>query len=522
MTASGDNTARVWDAQSGQPLTAPLKHDGFVISAQFSADGKWIVTASRSMDEQRAAARVWDAQSGQPLTEPMKHDDVVSSAQFSPDGKRIVTASGGGARVWDISARGQAPAWLPRLAEAVAGQHLNDRGVFEPLGEDPGQVLEEIRAQLNRAPADDDWTVLGRWFLADRSTRTISPFSKITIPEYIENRIKENTPASLDEAARLAAGNTELLKRIADTRAQSAENRIKDGTPKSLDEAALLAVGNAELLKRIANARSQLESIENRIKENTPASLNEAERLAVGNAELLKRIASARAQLETNLANSYADAGRWDEAFPLWAESFARHPQDTGLALKIATLQLWFGKDADHAATSRRMLELAAGTDEASTAERAAKAYCLRPSSNPQLLESAVTLARRAVDLGKNHPDLKWDQLALGMAEYRHGNFPAADQALSAAEEAGKDDRQVQGIARLFHAMSFFKQGKMAEARQLFGEAEAQMPPLPADEKQPLANGADADSVIVWLAYKEAKALLQTKAPAVPPKPAGK
>ena len=47
-----------------------------------------------------------------------------------------------------------------------------------------------------------------------------SPFSKITIPEYIENRIKENTPASLDEAERLAVGNAGLLKRIANARAQ--------------------------------------------------------------------------------------------------------------------------------------------------------------------------------------------------------------------------------------------------------------------------------------------------------------
>ena len=38
-------------------------------SAQFSPDGKRIVTAS-----QDNTARVWDAQTGQPLTEPMKHD----------------------------------------------------------------------------------------------------------------------------------------------------------------------------------------------------------------------------------------------------------------------------------------------------------------------------------------------------------------------------------------------------------------------------------------------------------------
>ena len=57
MTASWDSTARVWDAQTGQPLTEPLKHAGRVYSAQFSPDGKRVVTASEDN-----TARVWDAQ----------------------------------------------------------------------------------------------------------------------------------------------------------------------------------------------------------------------------------------------------------------------------------------------------------------------------------------------------------------------------------------------------------------------------------------------------------------------------
>jgi serine/threonine protein kinase len=214
-----------------------------------------------------------------------------------------------------------------------------------------------------------------------------------------------------------------------------------------------------------------------------------------------------------NLAASYADAVRWNEALPLWAESSAHLPKDTLLALQIAALQAWFGKDADHAATSRRMLGLAAGTDDAVTAQRAAKAYCLRPSSDPQLLESAVTLARRAVSLDKFNP---WNPMVLGMAEYRHGSFQAADQALSPVEKEG---RLVRGPALLFHAMSLFRQGQEAEAGQLFDEAVAQMKPLPADENQPLANGAIHDDVIVWLAYKEAKALLKSNVTKVPAQP---
>ena len=34
------------------------------------------------------------------------------------------------------------------------------------------------------------------------------------------------------------------------------------------------------------------------------------------------------------------------------------------------------------------------------------------------------------------------------------------------------------------------------------------MKPIPIDERDPTAGGADHDDLIVWLAYKEAKALL--------------
>jgi WD40 repeat protein len=228
VTASWDRTARVWDAQTGQPLTEPMKHNLRVNSAQFSPDGKRIVTASWDH-----TARVWDAQTGQPLSEPLKHNDDVDLAQFSPDGKQIATASDDGPwRVWDIAPSGTGfPDWLLELAEAVVGGRLTPQGVLEPTGQDPVTVIGRIRQQLEQAPGNDDWVVWGRWFVADRATRTISPFSKVTVPEYIENRIKENTAESLAEAERLASGNTGLLERVSGARKKLEEGADRSAMP---------------------------------------------------------------------------------------------------------------------------------------------------------------------------------------------------------------------------------------------------------------------------------------------------
>jgi WD40 repeat protein len=47
-----------------------------------------------------------DAVECQVVGEPMKHEDAVESAQFSADGQKIVTASADNtARLWDVSTR---------------------------------------------------------------------------------------------------------------------------------------------------------------------------------------------------------------------------------------------------------------------------------------------------------------------------------------------------------------------------------------------------------------------------------
>jgi WD40 repeat protein len=69
-----------------------------VNSALFSADGKRIVTAS---DDE--TARVWDAESGEEILTLAGHKGAVLLAVFSPDGQRVATGSADGtARIWPL------------------------------------------------------------------------------------------------------------------------------------------------------------------------------------------------------------------------------------------------------------------------------------------------------------------------------------------------------------------------------------------------------------------------------------
>jgi serine/threonine protein kinase len=80
----------------------------------------------------------------------------------------------------------------------------------------------------------------------------------------------------------------------------------------------------------------------------------------------------------------------------------------------------------------------------------------------------------------------------------------------------GMDTEEV--IARLFHVMTLFRQNRAEEARMIFLQAEAHMPPLPKDESKPAVDGRglSGDVLTWWLAYKEAKSLLNEPAAAKP------
>src|SRR5262249_60740124 len=98
LTTSSDNTARAWNAATGEEA-ALRGHTDKVNSARFSADGTRIVTASSDF-----TVRIADG--GQVPIVLKGHTNRVHGAVFSPDGQWIATASEDGkARLWNGGAR---------------------------------------------------------------------------------------------------------------------------------------------------------------------------------------------------------------------------------------------------------------------------------------------------------------------------------------------------------------------------------------------------------------------------------
>ena len=203
-TGASDGIGRIWDATDGRVLAQLLQPQGEINSIAFSPDGQRVATAAADQ-----TIRVWDARSGLPLTDPLHTADKVWGVHFTSCGRWVVTKSG---LMWELPpSAGPAPSWLPELAEAVAGKRFVN-GSFTPV---PADALLDIRHRLAARAQTNAYARWATWFLADPQTRTISPSARMTVAEYVEQKIAANTVDSLQEAVRLSPTNARARTQLA-------------------------------------------------------------------------------------------------------------------------------------------------------------------------------------------------------------------------------------------------------------------------------------------------------------------
>ncbi|WP_339675709.1 protein kinase, partial [uncultured Gimesia sp.] len=104
ISASHDNTVKLWDIETNKALKTFRGHDSWVQAAMILNDGKWILSASHD-----AQLKLWNIANyaeirtlkGRVLAQ---HVDAILDVSFSSDGKQLVTASRDKTAIsWDVS-----------------------------------------------------------------------------------------------------------------------------------------------------------------------------------------------------------------------------------------------------------------------------------------------------------------------------------------------------------------------------------------------------------------------------------
>jgi hypothetical protein len=129
----------------------------------------------------------------------LQHSDWVTHATFSPDGQWVLTTSADkSARLWQVpTASSSPPAWLAGLAEAIAGQRLDQDGVPHPV---PLDRLLELRRQLTTTAGQDPYSRWAGWFFADRRLRPLTALSPSPpSPARSSNPLARGLPADSGE-----------------------------------------------------------------------------------------------------------------------------------------------------------------------------------------------------------------------------------------------------------------------------------------------------------------------------------
>ncbi|HEX7840282.1 MAG TPA: AAA family ATPase [Kofleriaceae bacterium] len=163
VSGSEDQTLKVWDLESGRTLATLKGHSGWVTACAVTPDGLRVVSASRDQ-----TLRVWDLESGHALATLEGHTGCVNACVVTPDGRRVVSGSEDQTlKVWDLES-GRALATLQGYSRStiacvvtpdgwrvVSGSEdgVSERGILKVWDLESGRVLATLEGHADRVTA---------------------------------------------------------------------------------------------------------------------------------------------------------------------------------------------------------------------------------------------------------------------------------------------------------------------------------------------------------------------------------
>lgn len=129
--AAGGNQGelRVWDVNTGEPVSPLITVDGTVFSIAFSPDDRWLLTQTS-----QGNGKAWDAKTGEPLGPNWPTHGRNRQATFRPDGKQILLqGSQRLTQLWDFPLDTRPPEQWRLLAELLSSSRIDSTDTVTPL-----------------------------------------------------------------------------------------------------------------------------------------------------------------------------------------------------------------------------------------------------------------------------------------------------------------------------------------------------------------------------------------------------
>ncbi len=198
ITGAKDGTAAVWTSRSLKPLTDYYRLGEEVTDVTFSGDSRrFSIVAGPSIAVGELAVRALIGQiahvEGGPLDVALNHNGTCLAFGLPQ----------GGAMLKDIApSNGEpVPEWFLEFADANVSRRADAEGTVEIM-EHPGATSIRRLIPPDLRP-DHQWGQFADWMLAHTGKRTLSPWCKLTMDDYVEALSARPTIAKQAELRRL-------------------------------------------------------------------------------------------------------------------------------------------------------------------------------------------------------------------------------------------------------------------------------------------------------------------------------